>query len=182
MIRDSQKIIQGAKTRVGADIRTKLDVVRNEAETIKSAEQNVSGWMQRKLHLQTGFRHWSSNVKDTFHINGLWRSWMKSVEGRHGTAVSTYFVFLRWAFALNLFIALLYVGLVIAPYAALYGFQNSTANLVPSLPANLTDNAFVGLFTGGFPLNHTFYFIGSYMIPDSVNPIDETYRLGLAYE
>lgn len=89
VIADSKKIIKGAKTRLGADMKTKLEVVRTEAETIKTAEQKVSNWAQRKMHLQTGFKHWSGNVKETFRIKGLWRRWMKKVEGRHGTAVST---------------------------------------------------------------------------------------------
>ena len=89
MIKDSQKIIKGAKNRVGADMKTKLEVVRAETEAIKTAEHKVSGWMQRKLHLQSGFKLWSGNAKETIQLRGLWRRWIMKVEGRHGTAVST---------------------------------------------------------------------------------------------
>ena len=60
-------------------MKTKLEVVRVEVENIKTAEQKVSTWTQRKLHLQSGFKLWSGNVKETFRIQGLWRRWMNTL-------------------------------------------------------------------------------------------------------
>lgn len=45
----------------------------------------------------------------------LWKGHLKEVEGNFGTAVVSYFIFLRWLFVMNLIIFLLWFGLVVIP-------------------------------------------------------------------
>lgn len=45
----------------------------------------------------------------------LWKGHMKEVEGNFGTAVVSYFIFLRWLFLMNLVIFILWFGLVVIP-------------------------------------------------------------------
>lgn len=45
----------------------------------------------------------------------LWKGHMKEVEGHFGTAVVSYFIFLRWLFIMNLIVAICWFGLVVVP-------------------------------------------------------------------
>ena len=45
----------------------------------------------------------------------LWKGHMKEVEGHFGTAIVSYFIFLRWLFVMNLIIAICWFGLVVVP-------------------------------------------------------------------
>ena len=45
----------------------------------------------------------------------LWKGHLKQVEGHFGTAVVSYFIFLRWLFILNLIIFAFWFGLVVIP-------------------------------------------------------------------
>ncbi len=45
----------------------------------------------------------------------LWKGHMKEVEGHFGTAVVSYFVFLRWVFIMNLIIFTFWFGFVVVP-------------------------------------------------------------------
>ena len=48
----------------------------------------------------------------------LWKGHMKEVEGHFGTAVVSYFIFLRWLFLMNIVIFALWFGLVVIPNIA----------------------------------------------------------------
>ena len=45
----------------------------------------------------------------------LWKGHLKEVEGNFGTAVVSYFIFLRWLFLMNLIIFILWFGLAVIP-------------------------------------------------------------------
>ena len=45
----------------------------------------------------------------------LWKSHLKEVEGHFGTAVVSYFIFLRWLFIMNLLIFMLWFGIICIP-------------------------------------------------------------------
>ena len=190
VIKDSKRAINGAKGEVGMGIRERLEKVRMEQENIRSAEGQAGAWALRKLALseavskRVGVFGWRLRTG-----NGLWRSKMNKIEGRHGTSVSTYFTFLRLALLLNLCIALIYVCAMFVPYATIVGFDTWPQVLQPPVDmdasSSYSDNeAFLGLFTGSWPLNQTFYFIGTYVVGSADNSPGsngQDYNVGLAY-
>ena len=84
----------------------------------------------------------------------LWNGHMKEVEGHFGTAVVSYFIYLRWLFIMNLVIFALWFGMVIVPNSIYIAVVNppltpsqlscvypfSANSLVPSLVSCFDDN------------------------------------------
>lgn len=56
----------------------------------------------------------------------MWRASIKAVESKLGTAVASFFVFMRWVFLLNVFLSCLWFGAVILPQLASPVKQNHT--------------------------------------------------------
>ena len=63
----------------------------------------------------------------------LWSGHLKEVEGHFGTAVVSYFIFLRWLFLMNLLIFLLWFGLAVIPQLVWVAGTNS-----PRSPSQLS--------------------------------------------
>ncbi len=74
----------------------------------------------------------------------LWNGHMKEVEGHFGTAVVSYFVYLRWLFIMNLVIFALWFGLVVVPNSIYVSVENPprTASLL-SCAYPFSDNSFI---------------------------------------
>lgn len=64
--------------------------------------------------LQYKFGMWLNRTKfsttNTVNNIELWYASMKKIEGHFGSAVGTYFKFLRWLFGLNLLLLVMIVG------------------------------------------------------------------------
>jgi len=61
----------------------------------------------------------------------LWKGHMKKIEGHFGTAIVSYFIFLRFLFVMNMVIFLLWFGFVVVP-GVIYVIAESPPN-TPSL-------------------------------------------------
>ena len=74
----------------------------------------------------------------------LWNGHMKEVEGHFGTAVVSYFVYLRWLFIMNLVIFALWFGFIIVPnsiYIAVESPPRAASLLSCAYP--FSDNSFI---------------------------------------
>lgn len=65
----------------------------------------------------------------------LWKEHMKEIEGHFGTAVVSYFIFLRWLFIMNIIIFALWFSFVIIPNAVFISGK-STPMLHPHFSHN----------------------------------------------
>ena len=68
----------------------------------------------------------------------LWRSLLKKVEGHFGTGVTSYFLFLKWIFLLNIPVFILTFGFVVIPQIL---FRYYPAESEPSMnTTNITNH------------------------------------------
>lgn len=86
----------------------------------------------------------------------LWYGRLKRIEGNCGSAVGTYFKFLRSLFVLNALLALFSVGFVVVPQV-LYNSQQPTASVRPEQPFHVAD-----LFTAQGFMADSVVFYGAY--------------------
>jgi hypothetical protein len=80
----------------------------------------------------------------------LWRSHMKKIEGHFGTGVTSYFLFLKWIFVLNIIVfTLTTLGFVVVPQVLYRYYQKDPSGY--QTPANTSTVTFTGeeLLTGG---------------------------------
>lgn len=101
--------------------------------------------------------HFKHRMAEFAYSLELWRSHMKKIEGHFGTGVTSYFLFLKWLFLLNIPVFTLTLGFVVVPQI-LYRYNIK----VPSgygFSVNETSVSFTGeeLLTGGVSLIHWIY-------------------------
>ncbi|KAI5633425.1 TMC domain-containing protein [Phthorimaea operculella] len=101
----------------------------------------------------------------------LWQSPMREIEGKFGTGVVSYFLFLKWLLFLNLIISLLVISFLILPHVLLVEeesdcdvSQNSSACCAEAyLRRNLTDSNIVrDVIQGTGVMERTILFYGVY--------------------
>lgn len=116
----------------------------------------------------------------------IWNSIIKWIEGKFGSSVASYFMFLRWLCALNLFISLLIIFFVVLPQ----GISGYGLEVPLEVKQNLSAVSFI--FDGqGYTLQYSVLFYGYYdsgqnepYKPPPSNPepyIGWNYKLPLAY-
>ncbi|XP_038063713.1 transmembrane channel-like protein 7 [Patiria miniata] len=81
----------------------------------------VSGWKSFKYNTALKWKHFKEKMYDVVLTFEVWRASLKEVEGKFGTAVVSYFVFLKWMLFLNIYIFVLMFGFVIIPQVILGG-------------------------------------------------------------
>ncbi|KRT78210.1 hypothetical protein AMK59_7713, partial [Oryctes borbonicus] len=113
----------------------------------------------KMLKYQIGIRlsHLKSNIRNLTYSFELWYSSLKEIEGNFGSAVSTYFKFLRRLFVLDLFMSFLCVCFIVIPqtiFAAQKQGENAT-KIRNNDPFFIED-----LFTGTGYLSNTVMYYG----------------------
>lgn len=109
--------------------------------------------------------HFKNNMKEFAYSLELWKSLMKKVEGHFGTGVTSYFLFLKWIFLLNIPVFILTFGFVVLPQILFRYYPPVTTPVVNSTAHNYTSYhvSFSGeeLLTGAvsFMYFSTFFFI-----------------------
>lgn len=79
----------------------------------------------------------------------IWRNAIKAIEGHFGTAQSSFFVFVRWLFLLNLVQAIAYTAFVVLPMATTYDYKGNNGTFV-----------FFNAFDGGGAAGTSWLFYG----------------------
>eukprot|EP00053_Salpingoeca_punica_P019461 m.197032 g.197032 ORF g.197032 m.197032 type:complete len:808 (+) comp17657_c0_seq1:69-2492(+) len=180
-IYEAKHILENVRNQT-AKMTTKLDIYREEQKQLAEAKTQLPWWyifLAEVYHVTGWLWH---GLKSQVKGFGFWNQSIKSLEGKHGAAVGTFFTFHRWCLLLNLLIAMIWVGFVIIPTAVKPGFDSSGKNLVPP-PEDVTSDLganLVGLITGGAKMNRTAYFIGSYFMTLDQQASND-YKMPLAY-
>ncbi|XP_041474557.1 transmembrane channel-like protein 7 isoform X1 [Lytechinus variegatus] len=75
----------------------------------------LSGWKAFKYNVALKWKRTKENLYDFRLRFEVWRSSLKEVEGKFGTAVVSYFVFLKWLLFLNIYIFFIMFGFIVIP-------------------------------------------------------------------
>uniref|UniRef100_A0A9L0T0E8 Transmembrane channel-like protein n=1 Tax=Equus caballus TaxID=9796 RepID=A0A9L0T0E8_HORSE len=155
----------------------------------------LSEWDQWKRYSSNSWKRFVEKAREmTSHLE-LWREDIRSIEGKFGTGIQSYFSFLRFLVLLNLVIFLIIFMLVLLPMLLTkYKITNSSFVLIPSKDIDIQCTVypisssgliyfysyFIDLLSGTGFLEETCLFYGHYTI-DGVKFQTFTYDLPLAY-
>ncbi|KAF3819000.1 hypothetical protein GH733_012417 [Mirounga leonina] len=155
----------------------------------------LSEWDQWKRYSSKSWKRFIGKAREmTTHLE-LWREDIRSIEGKFGTGIQSYFSFLRFLVLLNLVIFLIIFMLVLLPVLLTkYNITNSTFVLIPSKDTDVQCTVYpisssgliyfysyvIDLLSGTGFLEETCLFYGHYTI-DGVKFQNFTYDLPLAY-
>ncbi|ELW67696.1 Transmembrane channel-like protein 7 [Tupaia chinensis] len=155
----------------------------------------LSEWDQWKRYSSKSWKRFLEKAREmTTHLE-LWREDIRSIEGKFGTGIQSYFSFLRFLVLLNLVIFLIIFMLVLLPILLTkYKITNSTFVLIPLKDMDIQCTVYpisssgliyfysyiIDLLSGTGFLEETSLFYGHYTI-DGVKFQNFTYDLPLAY-
>nr|XP_032524575.1 transmembrane channel-like protein 7 [Danaus plexippus plexippus] len=153
-----------------------MPVPMNQKREIKAKLQNATKlrlqgleqlqWRQRKVWHQ--FRIRFGEIVGKFE---LWQSALREIEGKFGTGVVSFFLFLRWLLLLNLSISLFVILFLILPKVLLVEVDFECVDFVDNstvccsqvyFQRNLTDNVVLDLIQGTGWMEKTILFYGVY--------------------
>ncbi|XP_033630568.1 transmembrane channel-like protein 7 [Asterias rubens] len=156
----------------------------------------LSGWKSFKYNNALRWKHFKESMYDLVLTFEVWRASLKEVEGKFGTAVVSYFVFLKWMLFLNLYIFILMFGLIVIPQFSLRGQYVETSTCETEYNNNVdnkcaegqTDQCIVDFIGGTGWMEQTELFYGTYPPTFSntnssslVTFLDSVYIIPLAY-
>uniref|UniRef100_A0A8D1CM15 Transmembrane channel-like protein n=1 Tax=Sus scrofa TaxID=9823 RepID=A0A8D1CM15_PIG len=155
----------------------------------------LSEWDQWKRYSSKSWKRFIEKAREmTTHLE-LWREDIRSIEGKFGTGIQSYFSFLRFLVLLNLVIFLIIFMLVLLPVLLTrYKITNSSFVLIPFKDVDSQCTAYaisssgltyfytyiIDLLSGTGFLEDTYLFYGHYTI-DGVKFQNFVYDLPLAY-
>lgn len=138
------------------DAESEIDsIIRNAPTSLQTKKElksqyskqhegsKLSCWKSVKYSFGIGWTRFRYRVYDLSLRFEIWRASLKVVEGRFGTAVVSYFVFLKWLLFLNIYITLLVIGFQVLPQIILgskYIPSNATAECEAGY-SNVVDNS-----------------------------------------
>ncbi|XP_006876032.1 PREDICTED: transmembrane channel-like protein 7 [Chrysochloris asiatica] len=155
----------------------------------------LSEWDQWKQYSSKSWKRFLEKAHEmTTHLE-LWREDIRSIEGKFGTSIQSYFSFLRFLVLLNMVIFLIIFMLVLLPiFLTKYKITNSSFVLIPSKDTDIQCTMYpisssgliyfysyiIDLLSGTGFLEETSLFYGHYTI-DGVKFHNFIYDLPLAY-
>ncbi|KAF4015626.1 hypothetical protein G4228_007364 [Cervus hanglu yarkandensis] len=155
----------------------------------------LSEWDQWKRYSSKSWKRFIEKAREmTTHLE-LWREDIRSIEGKFGTGIQSYFSFLRFLVLLNLVIFLIIFMVVLLPVLLTrYKITNSSFILIPSKDVDIQCTVYpisssgliyfysyvIDLLSGTGFLEDTYLFYGHYTI-DGVKFQNFIYDLPLAY-
>eukprot|EP00795_Rhopilema_esculentum_P009578 gene9578-17333_t len=138
------------------------------------SQTKISGWKQFKYGISFRFGAAKDGIKGFFKDIDIWKSNLKPVEGKFGSGVLSYFLFLRWLFLLDLVITVMILAFVLAPQLM----------YKPSFETNKNNFNGLELLTGeGWFLPTEMYYgtYGDYKNDTVILSYNTPYNLPLAY-
>ncbi|XP_033113350.1 transmembrane channel-like protein 7 isoform X2 [Anneissia japonica] len=175
------KIVKGLPT----TIETKREIRRKYGATTVVASTGFKAW---RFEMARKGKRTKQKLSDFLLWFEVWRSSIKEVEGKFGTAVVSYFVFLKWMMFLNIYIFLLMFLFVVIPQVALNTSSNKVDNATCVVSYENTISNVTGIqllldfFEGTGWMEKTALFYGFY-VPSTlaITFTAHTYNLPLAY-
>lgn len=174
--------------RMALPMHDKLSIKRTTSETRKQmtlkrgqTHKKIGWWKRTKYSIGISWMHFKHRMAEFAYSLELWRSHMKKIEGHFGTGVTSYFLFLKWLFLLNIPVFTLTLGFVVVPQI-LYRYNIK----VPSgygFSVNETSVSFTGeeLLTGGNWFNNTELYYGFYTDQVIEIPVNSTTSYNMKY-
>lgn len=150
--------------------------------SMRSKYKTISCWKRLRYRISFGLKKVSSRIKNFVVSLELWYEAIRTVEGHFGSAIASYFYFLRWLFLMNLLLSIMIISFLIVPQAMhnTYG-RNQTAHdeileIMPGLnnPHSGVLGAIVDIASGQGILQDTILFYGHYS-PDIMSWTPNTY-------
>ncbi|XP_043835523.1 transmembrane channel-like protein 7 isoform X1 [Dromiciops gliroides] len=155
----------------------------------------LSDWDQWKQYSTKSWKRFIEEAKEVASHLELWKNDIRSIEGKFGTGIQSYFSFLRFLVILNLVIFIIIFLFILLPiFLTKYKITDSTFLIVPSnevdirckvYPVNSTGLIYfytymIDLLSGTGFLEWTSLFYGHYTV-DGIKFKEFTYDLPLAY-
>ncbi|XP_060075217.1 transmembrane channel-like protein 5 [Ylistrum balloti] len=177
------------------EIRNNISNSRQHTIRRGVQSQRPGWWKRTKYSVGIGWMHFKYRLAELAYSLELWRSLIKKIEGHFGTGVTSYFLFLKWIFLLNIPIFFLTLGFIVIPQIVYVEFQPSAeavaaaaansnqTNVTTAAPVVTTTAAFTGreLLTGSGYFTNTVLYYG-YYTNDIVQVVGETkYDMKYAY-
>ena len=177
----SQPIGMAQKREVMAAHRAEAQIIRSEISRCSMF------WYRIQYAFSSAWRYCTSGLMTA----NVWVERIKNVEGGHGSHVGIYFKFMRWNMMLNVVIGLLWGLGVTLPQHLQTGKSARDLSLSEMNPSPIDAGATLGttwwepgnwmsvaegLVRGSSVLNHSEYFMGSYM--QETGAAGASYRLG----
>ncbi|XP_063825242.1 transmembrane channel-like protein 3 [Ostrinia nubilalis] len=148
-------------------VRAKLSA----SVSLRSKRRPIS--MTKRLKYRMGFtvKRFRERLRDfTFSIEP-WYEAIRNIEGHFGSAVGSYFYFLRWLFVLDVLLAVFVVGFVVVPQALYDSGANSTG----------VQWSFLDFISGKGSFEDSLLFYGHYHSGDISAGSPLTYSMPFAY-
>ncbi|XP_029844393.2 transmembrane channel-like protein 5 isoform X2 [Ixodes scapularis] len=148
-----------------------------------SAHQHVAWWRRTRYGFAMGLQRVKYSVSDLMSHLDLWHSHLKDIQGNFGSGVTSYFLFLRRMFLLNILMSVLLMGFVTVPQII---YDRSLSAVSSHVFRNGTNvgyvGAFVNIFTGAGLFADSVMYYGHYTNETLVTPGGTTsYDMPLAY-
>lgn len=148
-------------------------------------EETIGMWKNLKYTVGMAWVHFKNNMKEFAYSLELWKSLMKKIEGNFGTGVSSYFLFLKWIFLLNIPVFILTFGFVVLPQILFRYHPPGTTPVDNSTTHNYTSYhaSFSGgeLLTGAGWFNDTELYYGFYTNQKIAVPLSNKAKYDMKY-
>ncbi|XP_030068499.1 transmembrane channel-like protein 7 [Microcaecilia unicolor] len=167
---------------------------KRKIRDIQNAQAKQTGWDQWKEYWKS-WKKLTDDTKELLYTMKLWRKDVRSIEGKFGSGVQSYFLFLRFLVLLNFVMFVLMFGFVTLPIAiSRYNVFNSshvdsfTSDIDPVCTKykvavqglGYFHNYIIDLLSGTGFLEWTYLFYGYYKV-EAINFKDHNYNIPLAY-
>ncbi|XP_047024668.1 transmembrane channel-like protein 3 isoform X1 [Helicoverpa zea] len=148
------------------NVRAKLSA----SVSLRSKRRPISMWKRMKYRIGFAWKRLKDRCRDVVFSFEFWYEPIRQIEGHFGSAVGSYFYFLRWLFALDLLLATLVVAFVVIPQA-----------LHDETRPDRVQLTFLDFFTGKGGLTDSLLFYGHYHDGPISTQSSMTYNMAFAY-
>ncbi|CAH1795477.1 unnamed protein product [Owenia fusiformis] len=136
-------------------IARKRAMIDKKRDSNKTKRFKKVGFVKRtKYSMSIGWSHFKQQLAEVRYTMELWYNHLKKIEGHFGTGVTSYFLFLKWMFLMNMPVFLLVFGFIVIPQI-IWRYQQS-----PIYTGTFTG---VELMTGWGFFENTEMFYGYYV-------------------